>query len=360
MSEKLLSDKVQISSVTTRNRICVPPMVCFNWTDDTGIVTDKHIKHYGEMSEGGAGLIIVEATAVTKRARLHETNIGIWEDKQIDGLSRITDAIHKYDTPCFIQLLHAGINGIDLEGETASDYIVDRGEYVMHGHEMSLDRIEATTEDFVNAAIRAQKAGFDGIELHGCHSYLFSQFMSSIVNKRTDIYGIEKHKFAYDVMAAIKQVCGSSFVVGIRLASFEPTLEDGLEHAKALSGVAEFMDMSYGFYKDMKAIKPEGFPYKEGIYGAGEIKKALPDMPVFGVDSITDAQMAQGAIDLTNIDMVDVGRGFLVNPSFGNCALNGMPTGKCLHCSPACYWSPHLMKNGEPKCAGKILFERRK
>ena len=181
--------------------------------------------------------------------------------------------------------------------------------------------------------------------------------MNRGINKRQDIYGVEPCKLAKDTAKAIKQVCGDAFVVGIRLGAFEPTLEDGIANAKALSQVMDFMDISYGFFPNMEPFKPEGYPYKEAIYGAGEIKKVLPDMPIFGVDSITDGEMAAGAIQLANLDMIDVGRGFLVNPDFGNCVLNGLPTGTCLHCQPACRWSPHL-NNGEVKCPGRTLFQR--
>ena len=356
--EKKITDKVKIRNVETKNRIAVPPMVCFHWSDDSGKVTERNVEHYEGMAKGGAGLIIGEATAVTKRARLHETELGLWEDGQTEGFRRLADVVHKYDTPFFVQLLHAGINGIDPEAETASDYVMQYEDgTIIHGHEMSVDRIEQTIDDFVKAAVRAQRAGLDGVELHGCHSYLFSQFMNRGINKRQDIYGVEPCKLAKDTAKAIKQVCGDAFVVGIRLGAFEPTLEDGIANAKALSQVMDFMDISYGFFPNMEPFKPEGYPYKEAIYGAGEIKKVLPDMPIFGVDSITDGEMAAGAIQLADLDMIDVGRGFLVNPDFGNCVLNGLPTGTCLHCQPACRWSPHL-NNGKVNCPGRTLFQR--
>ncbi|MCQ2537276.1 MAG: NADH:flavin oxidoreductase [Lachnospiraceae bacterium] len=355
---KTLSDKVKIGNITTKNRICVPPMVMFNWSDDRGLVTEKSIKHYGDMAKGGAGLIIAEATAITPRGRLARTNLGLWEDGQIEGFKRLAEVVHKEDCPFFVQLLHAGVNGVDPEADTCSDYEIKRGENVIHGHEMSKERIKATIDDFVQAALRAQKAGLDGIELHGCHSYLISQFFSNVINKRTDEYGDDKSLFAKEILKACREACGDSFAIGIRLGAFEPDLAAGMEHAKAISNLCDFMDISYGFGPGMKAEKPEDFPYKEAFYGAMQIKKELPDMPIFGVDSIKSGEDARGCLELTNIDMIDVGRGFLVNPDFANDALAGRDTGRCLNCK-RCYYSPRF-NDETSKCAGAELRNRTK
>lgn len=94
-----LKERVKIKNIWTKNRIAVPPMVCFHWSDDSGCVTDKNLQHYRDMAAGGAGLIIAEATAVTKRGRLHETQLGLWEDEQTEGWKRLADAVHQYDVP---------------------------------------------------------------------------------------------------------------------------------------------------------------------------------------------------------------------------------------------------------------------
>ena len=95
-----------------RNRICVPPMVVYNWSDGSGYVDDKHVEHYRQLAHGGAGLIIQEATCVTAEGQLAQTQLGIWEDGQIAGLRRITQAVHAEGCPIFVQIHHAGIVGI--------------------------------------------------------------------------------------------------------------------------------------------------------------------------------------------------------------------------------------------------------
>ena len=96
-----IRERVKIRNISTKNRIAVPPMVCFHWSDDNGYVTDKNLQHYRDIAAGGAGLIIGEATAVSKRGRLHETQLGLWEDKQTEGWKRLADAVHRYDVPFF-------------------------------------------------------------------------------------------------------------------------------------------------------------------------------------------------------------------------------------------------------------------
>lgn len=355
-----LKERVKIKNLWTKNRIAVPPMVCFHWSDDNGHVTDKNLKHYSDMAAGGAGLIIAEATAVTKRGRLHETQLGLWEDSQTEGWKRLADAVHKYEVPFFVQLLHAGVSGIDKNADCPSDYIRrdGNGELRSEGREMSAGRIREVIDDFVRAAVRAQRAGLDGIELHGCHSYLICQFFNRNINRREDIYGQRREKFALDILQGIRESCGEDFVAGIRLGAFEPDLEDGIRNALLLDGKADFLDVSYGFDGESAPCRPEGYPFSEAIYGAQEIKKRLPDMPVFGVDGITDAESAEQALQCSGVDMIDVGRGFLVNPDFGNAALEGRDCGKCLHCRPACRWSPFL-NDGTVQCPGRNLFPRR-
>lgn len=342
---------LQIKNVTIKNRIAIPPMVCFHWTDDSGYVQEKNIDHYMRLARGGAGLIIVEATAITKRGRLAPTELGIWEDGQIAGLKKIVDVIHEYGAKAFIQLVHAGGNGFDPDAEAPSDFEYRWGK----AHEMSKERIKETIDDFVQASLRAKKAGFDGVELHGCHGYLISCFFNERNNFRTDEYGTDKSLFAKEALAAVKEACGEDFVVGIRIGAFEPVLKDGLEHAKAVAPYTDFMDVSYG--GDCQGCRPEGFKCSEAVYGAMCIKKELPDMPIFGVHNINSKEDVENAL-ATGIDMVDIGKASLVDPDFPNHILQGEPAGRCLHCNNYCRWNPMEMADPNKKCPGRMAFEK--
>ena len=348
-----MNRELTIRNTTIRNRIAIPPMVCFYWSDDDGYVTEKNIRHYRELAEGGAGLIIVEATAITKRSRLHETELGIWEDGQIEGLSKIVDAIHENGATAFIQLVHAGGNGIDTRPEvpSASGYSdIDQAQ------EMSIDRIESTIQDFVDAAKRAQKAGFDGVELHGCHGYLISWFCNCKKNIREDEYGQDRTLFAKRILQEIRKACGEEFIVGIRLGVFEPTLEDGIRNAIEIAPYTDFIDGSYG--TDSEGYIPEGFKCSEAVYGASCVKKELPDMPVFGVHNINSRDDVINALN-TGIDVVDVGKASLVDPAFASHILNGEPSGKCMHCNNYCRWNPSEMADPNKKCPGYENYMRK-
>lgn len=347
-----MKEVLRIKNVTMKNRLAVPPMVCFGLPTDKGYVTEQNIQHYRELAEGGFGLIIVEATAITERAKLHQSELGIWEDGQIEGLKQIVDVIHANGAKAFIQLLHAGGNGIDLQADAPSSMIYKGS---IHAVEMTKERIRETIEDFVQAALRAKKAGFDGVELHGCHSYLISCFCSSKANQRTDEYGEDKALFAKEALQAVKAACGEDYVVGIRLAAFEPTLEDGLRNAKAIAPYTDFMDISYGFQCEPYA--PDDFLCSPAVYGAKCIKEMLPDMPVFGVDHINSKEDVERAL-AAGIDLADIGRAALVDPAFANHVLADQLAGACLHCKAGCSWMADKINNPDRKCPGEKKFER--
>ncbi len=353
---KQLSDSFQIGNLTLKNRIAVPSMVCFDWTDDTGMVTDRNIAHYRALAQGGAGVIFSEAVCVTKRGRLHETQLGLWEDEQIEGWKKLADACHENGVPFLAQIHHAGINGIDDLADAPSDYTPAHPHHTP-GQEMTLDRIVYIRNAFVKAALRCKAAGLDGVELHGCHGYLLSQFLSSKVNHRTDEYGEDRTLFVKEILESIRIACGKDFCIGIRLAAFEPTMEDGLHHARALAPYVDFLDISYGIDSDVSAC-PASFPYRPSFWAAMKIKEMLPDTPVFCVDMITSGEMAKGALEMTGIDGIDVGRGHLVNYNFASDALAGRDTGTCLHCKGGCAWGP--TGNPDSPCPGKIRFLKSK
>ena len=346
-----LFETFKIRGIEIKNRICMPPVVCFTFSNEDGFVTDINVAHYRSIAKGGAGLIIQEATCINPHGKLSTDQLGIWSDDHIPGLKRIVDAVHAEGTPIFVQIHHAGVVGVE-DGKMLcpSDYKVMHKNRLKEGREMTKDEIKAVQKDFVDAAIRAVKAGYDGVELHGCHQYLICQFNNKRLNRRTDEYGKQPSLFAIETYEAVRHAVPADFVVGIRLGVFEPTVADGVEHARELCehGI-DFIDVSYGFYGEDEPWAPEGFPYKDVIYGAGEIKKAVT-CPVFAVNSIRVPEEARGVLELTGVDMVDIARGMLVNPNWPNDAKAGRDTGKCLWCKD-CMW-----RSTPEKCPGRKLY----
>lgn len=349
--KKQLSDSFAIRKTRIRNRICVPPMVCYHWTDESGVVSDRHVEHYRALARGGAGLIIQEATCITQEGRLADTQLGIWSDAHISGLRRITQAVHEEGCPIFVQIHHAGIVGIAQQAYCPDHYILRRGAEKT-GVKMQEEDIIRIQQAFIDAARRAYEAGYDGVELHGCHSYLMCQFLNNRINRREDKYGTDPMLFITEIMDGIREVVPEHFVMGIRLGAFEPTLSDAIAHAKALEAHGiDFLDISYGFTGEDVPEKPEDFPYKDVIYAAGEIKKHT-SVPVFAVNGIRVREDAEGVLALTDVDMVDIGRSSLVNPNWAADALAGRETGRCLDCS-VCQW-----RIDADKCAGRLKRQR--
>ena len=344
----------KMGTLEVKNRICVPPMVCFGWSDDSGMVTEKNVNHYRAIARGGAGLVIQEATCISKEGRLSLDQLGIWEDGQIPGLKKIAEAVHEEGVPIIVQIHHAGVIAAPESRVCPSEYTCVHKGIEKHGRELTVSEIHEIEEEFIQAARRAFEAGYDGVELHGCHSYLLSQFMNRRVNQRTDEYGQDPMRIVERILEGIRRITPETFLVGIRLGAFEPELSDGIAHAKWLEehGI-DFIDVSYGFEFEDHREKPEGYPFAEAVYGAKKIKEAVSG-PVFAVYGIQNGEQAEAALEDTGVDMVDIGRGVLVNYSWANDVKDGRDPGRCLYC-PTCMW-----RVDPAKCAGRLLHERRK
>ncbi len=331
-----------------KNRVCVPPMVCFGWSDDRGMVTERNIGHYRAIAKGGAGLIIQEATCINRQGRLSLDQLGIWEDEQISGLKKITEAVHEEKVPILIQIHHAGVVSATEDRVCPSEYTCVQKGIEKRGRALSVEEIHRVEEEFIEAARRAYQAGYDGVELHGCHSYLLSQFMNRRVNKRNDEYGPDGMEILWRILEGIRKVTPPEFIVGIRLGAFEPELSDGIKHAKWLEAHGiDFINVSYGFDLEARREKPDGYPFAEAVYGAKKIKEAV-SVPVFAVYGIQDGETAEAVLQDTNVDMVNIGRGVLVNYQWANDVKEGRDPGKCLYCS-TCMW-----RVDADRCAGRL------
>lgn len=349
-----LFESFHIKNVAIKNRICVPPLVCYGWSDETGMVTEKNIEHYREIARGGAGLIIQEATCVCKEGRLSWDQLGIWSDDHIPGLKKIVDAVHSEGVPVFLQIHHAGVLGVGGDLVAPSEYACEHREQNKHAREMAEKEIYAVARLFIEAAQRAVKAGYDGVEIHGCHGYLLCEFMNRRVNRRTDMFHADSMKLMDMILCGIRQSVPKSFVVGVRLGVFEPSIEEGIAHARWFDthGI-DFIDASYGFTFEMDKTVPENYPLIDVQYGAQEIKKAV-HVPVFAVYGIDSAKKAQQVLDITGVDMVDIGRGTLVNYSWANDARAGRDVGRCLDC-PKCMW-----RVDPNRCSGRRLLAKQR
>lgn len=331
MAATSLFSPVTFKNLTLRNRIGVSPMCQYSSVE--GFATDWHLVHIGSRAVGGAGLVIMEATAVVPEGRITPGCLGIWQDAHVEKLAQITAFTKSQGAAIGIQLAHAGRKASmelpwkpsrrvpDAEGgwtpmaPSAVPFYPDH----TPPHEMTLADIAHVRKSFVDAALRAIKAGFQLIEIHGAHGYLLHEFLSPIANKRQDQYGgsFENRarlfiEIARDIAAAIPR----EIVLGARLSCTDWdergwTLDDSVRLAKLLKAEGlDFIDCSSGaIAPDIKVPAAKGYQ----VPFAAEIRRKA-GIATMAVGMITEPSHAQEIIDKGDADIVLLARGMLHDP----------------------------------------------
>jgi NADPH2 dehydrogenase len=344
MSYPHLHTSFTVGPITLANRLVMPPLVIFKAAED-GEVTAENREHYAE--SGGAGYMVVEATVVSPEGRLGQKQIGIFEDRHIEGLSELARIIREGGAMPGIQLHHAGARtttkntfGLPLVGPSA--IATAEGEMPRELDEEGIQRIIGC---FAAAARRAVTAGFEAVEVHGAHGYLASQFLSPLANTRADRWGgslENRARFLREVLAAVRKEAGSGLLVYCRLAGADKagglTPAEGVQVARWLKGDGvPLVHMSHGV-GGLPKIAPEGSRWSDRMHLAITVKKEV-GLPVIGVGDIRDPALAEALIAENLVDLVAVGRGILADPGWARKALAGQ-AGEiipCRHC-PRCHW----------------------
>lgn len=332
-----LFSPITIKGKAIANRIVLPPVVNFGWADTNGMVTPKHIEHYGQRAKGGAGLIVVEATCVQPNGRIFSYQLGAWNDEHIEGLGKIVNACHKHGAVVLLQIQHSGL----LTRKAVSDFaygpsIDPENERSV---ELTVEQTHTIRDNFIAAAKRAEKAGFDGVELHGAHGYLLNQFASSAINHRTDEYGGNRDnrlRLAREIIEGIKISTDKNFILDYRLGACSPTLSDGIEIAQMLEkfGV-DIIHASHGGEKGINADVPRGFGFNSIIYMGTEIKKHVK-IPVIVVNQVKTPERASKLIETGLADFAAIGRDMLTDSQWANKAKSNGPVIACIDCQPRC------------------------
>ncbi len=337
---KKIFEEGRIRDLIIKNRIVLPPMVTFNFADKDGFVSKDNIGHYDKISKDGPGLLIVEATCINKKGKLSKDQLEIGDDKYIEGLSKIGEVCHDNGAKIFIQLHHAGLR----TRKEVTDDLVSSSDYddgKVKARAMTLGEIREVQDDFVAGALRAEKAGLDGIELHGAHSYLFTQFFSKKVNKREDEYGgsLENRlRIVKEIIDRIREEVSPNFVIGIRMGSNENSLEESIQMAKTFEEYGfDYLHVSTGF--DNTPIEeevPEDFPCNWIVYGGCKIKDHV-NIPVIIVNGIKTQDQVAYIRGHNLADFVAVGRGQLADHNFVKHIQDNEEIIFCLGCRP-CKW----------------------
>lgn len=312
-----LFDSYELKGMRLRNRVVMPPMCQYVATSE-GDPTDWHYVHYGARAVGGAGLIILEATAVEPRGRLSGNDLGLWADGQIDGLSRLARVCQEHGATMGIQLGHGGRKawaGPDpLVAPSAIPFAGDQPVPV----ELSVHEIQRVVSSFAEAARRAVSAGFEAVEIHGAHGYLIHQFLSPYSNRRTDEYGgpLENRlRFPTQVIRAVKAVLPPEVPLFIRVSA-----EEYVEGGYTLD---EMVQMCQGFKQagvDLIHVSTGGAgPQAPAVWPGYQVPHAERirrevGLPVIAVGKLDSPHLAESVIRQGQADLAAVGRAMLRDP----------------------------------------------
>ena len=356
---------IKIGTKTVKNRITFAPTVKFDFADESGFATQKHVDHYTERAAGGTGLICVEATAVLPEGRFGTNVMGLWSDEQIEGHKKIVDGCHSYGATVIIQLNHTGYMAPQEFGAPVGPSAVEleqKGEkYTTVA--LSEEEIHKIQSAYVDAAVRAQKAGYDGIQLHGCHTYLINQFVSPEYNHRTDVYGgtnENRARFGSEIIREIRKQCGEDFMISVRTTGCDPTVEDAISVAEEyVKAGCDYLQVSCGVtalsacprYKDSSVTALQGL----GVFFHEHFKGRVP---VSCVGEIFTPKQVNDLLENDYVDTVDVARAILADPGFANAVLNNTKYIRCYKCS-ACQYGP-MMKHRCPAETMRKIQERKK
>lgn len=330
----LLNKPIKIKSLELNNRLVMPPMATVKSNDD-GKVTQQLCDYYEERAKGNyIGLIIIEHSYVNLDGKAGKGQISISQDSDIDGLKKLVSTIQKTGTKVMAQLNHAG--GVAQSGiygnenySASSVKMPNKPREYSLPREMSSYDIERLIDDFVKSAIRAKKAGFDGVEIHSAHGYLLNQFYSPLTNKRTDKYNgnsIEgRLRLHLDIIEAIRKSLGD-YPLAIRLGACDymeggSSINDSINAAKIFeqAGV-DLLDISGGFCGYINPnIKEQGY--------FSEITEAIKEntsIPIILTGGINNVDIAEKLLKNKKADLIGVGRAILKDSRWAEKAMNSL------------------------------------
>jgi len=331
-----LCEPFAIGTMSLRNRLVMPPMIT-NFATKEGYVTDRTKDYYEARAKGGVGLIIVEATCIDApigKGACRQLTID--DDKCVPGLRELAGVIHKHGAKAAIQLHHAGrITASSLTGRqpvapSPTPFPGDelsgvRGKSEAP-RELTVNEIKEIERRFAEAAERAKRAGFDGVELHAAHGYLICEFLSPSSNKRHDQYGGDlrnRARMLLETITAVKEAVGDSYPVWCRLNGEELRIEGGttIEETQEIARMCQAAGIVAIHVSGIAGPNPNHLPMSakpEGylVHLAEAVKQAV-SIPVITVGRITPA-LGEKVIKEGKADLVAIGRGLLADPELPN------------------------------------------
>lgn len=345
---KSLFDSIKINSMISKNRF-VRSATWENMTE-TGYMNEKLLSIYEELAKGEIGLILTGYANIVKEEQPNAGMFGIYDDSFIEGYKELCDRVHKYDSRIVLQMAYGGTKTTYNVGERiifAPSNIPEKGTGTQ-GKEMTKDEIKYIVNAFAQGARRAKESGFDGVEIHGAHTYLINQFLSPYYNKREDEYGgslDNRMRFLIEIYEEMRKDVGKDYPILLKLTStdffqggltFSETREickkmeeigiDAIELSGNLHGKGEsLIGESFDEYK----IQNEGYFSEFAKVVSKEIK-----IPVITVGGIKTFEATEDLLNNSNIEMFAISRPLLTEPDLIKRWKNGdKKKVKCIRCS---------------------------
>ncbi|HTV20522.1 MAG TPA: NADH:flavin oxidoreductase/NADH oxidase [Polyangiaceae bacterium] len=326
-----LFQELTLRGVTVRNRVGVSPMCQYSSID--GFASDWHVTHLSSRAVGGAGLVMVEATAVEARGRISPHDLGIWKDEHIEPLARVARNIEMHGAVAGIQIAHAGRKASTARPwEGGGPLPPDAGAWTPIGaspipfatnypapSEASTADLAELRAAFRAAAVRALAAGFRWLELHGAHGYLLHSFLSPLSNQRTDAYGgsyDRRVRFLIEVVREVRAVWPERLPLAVRLSCTDWveggwSSDDSVELGRRLKAEAvDLIDCSSGGSSPLAKV-PVAPGYQVELSHA--VRRGA-DIPTAAVGLITEPAQAEAIVAEGRADLVLLARAFLRDP----------------------------------------------
>ncbi|AZA86608.1 NADPH dehydrogenase NamA [Chryseobacterium shandongense] len=323
----MLYTPITFRNVELKNRWVMSPMCMYSSED--GLPNDFHFVHYGSRAQGGAGLLMVEATGVEPRGRITNHCMGIWNDEQAKQLQKIVAFVHKHsESKIGIQLSHSGRKGstwnntqipVQEGWETIAPSSIPYHPTERIPHMLMVEEIKEQVQNFKNAARRAVDAGFDVIEIHAAHGYLIHQFLSPLSNIRTDEYGgsfENRIRFLIEIVDAVNEELNENVALFVRISGTEYAengweIEDSVELAKVLKNHSvDLVDVSSG--GNIHGVK---IPLFDGyqVPLASQVKNEA-GVKTGAVGLIKKVSHAEEILQKGDADLIFIAREILRNP----------------------------------------------
>ena len=345
-----LSEPGCIGNIRLKNRMIKAPQHT-GLSNPDGSVTERMLRYYRDVASGGVSMVIVEYAWIDNDAsRASPCQLGISSVDHVPGLSLLAQTIQANGAKAAIQISHAGRQRFTLARPKAPSTVPWEEIYAQGcpaPDVLTFDEILQIVKSFGLAAKRAQIADFDMVEIHACHGYLISNFLSPRTNKRTDWYGgslENRMRFLLEAITDIKCQVGPEYPVCVRVSGidYEPdgtTIEETIELCKRLEalGVAAIHMSGGNHHQTIHEVSPMGMPLAYNVWAAEAVKKALK-IPVIASGSITSPELAEKILSDGKGDFIGLGRPLWADPLFPQKALEGRPEDvrPCIRCNDGC------------------------